>query len=242
MIPRPVPTRLIEQSFEVHPVTALLGPRQCGKTTLARAIAEIVPSTVFDLENPVDLQRLSAPMQALGALSGRVIIDEVQRKPELFELLRVLVDRPGTEAQFLLLGPASPNVVKGSPNLLPEESGSLISLDSPCGKSADSIVNSYGSGAVFPDPTWQSPIPAAGSGVKISSAHSWSGTSLNWGFPSRQRRSAVSGPWLPTTTGRCGTPRNSPGRSGSRRTRRADISISWPGPTWFGCCRPGSKT
>jgi hypothetical protein len=113
MILRPSPSRLIEQSFKVHPVTALLGPRQCGKTTLARAIAEIVPSTIFDLENPVDLQRLSAPMQALGALSGRVIIDEVQRKPDLFELLRVLVDRPETGAQFLLLGSASPNLVKG---------------------------------------------------------------------------------------------------------------------------------
>ena len=113
MIPRPEPIRQIEASFKIHPVTALLGPRQCGKTTLARIIAEQEPSTVFDLENPVDLQRLSAPMQALKDLSGLVIIDEVQRKPELFELLRVLVDRPGQSTRFLLLGSASPHLVKG---------------------------------------------------------------------------------------------------------------------------------
>jgi predicted AAA+ superfamily ATPase len=113
MIPRPEPIRQIEASFQIHPVTALLGPRQCGKTTLARLIAEQELSTVFDLENPVDIQRLSAPMQALKDLSGLVIIDEVQRKPELFELLRVLVDRPGRNARFLLLGSASPYLVKG---------------------------------------------------------------------------------------------------------------------------------
>jgi len=114
MIPRPEPIRQIEASFKIHPVTALLGPRQCGKTTLARLISEQEPSTVvFDLENPVDIQRLSAPMQALKNLSGLVIIDEVQRKPELFEILRVLVDRSDQNARFLLLGSASPYLVKG---------------------------------------------------------------------------------------------------------------------------------
>jgi predicted AAA+ superfamily ATPase len=113
MIPRPKPIRQIEASFQMHPVTALLGPRQCGKTTLARLIAEQEPSTFFDLENPVDIQRLSAPMQALKDLSGLIIIDEVQRKPELFELLRVLVDRSSQNTRFLLLGSASPHLVKG---------------------------------------------------------------------------------------------------------------------------------
>jgi len=113
MIPRPEPIRQIETSFQIHPVTGLLGPRQCGKTTLARFIAEQEPATIFDLESPVDTQRLSAPMQALKDLSGLVIIDEFQRKPELFELLRVLVDRPGQNARFLLLGSASPYLVKG---------------------------------------------------------------------------------------------------------------------------------
>lgn len=113
MIPRPDFIRQIETSFRVHPVTALLGPRQCGKTTLARMIAEEEPSTIFDLENPIDIQRLSAPMQALKDLDGLVIIDEIQRKPELFELLRVLADRPGNKARYLLLGSASPHLIKG---------------------------------------------------------------------------------------------------------------------------------
>ena len=113
MISRPEPIRQIEASFQIHPVTALLGPRQCGKTTLARLIADQEPSTFFDLENPVDIQRLSSPIQALKDLSGLVIIDEVQRKPELFELLRVLVDRSIQNARFLLLGSASPRLVKG---------------------------------------------------------------------------------------------------------------------------------
>jgi predicted AAA+ superfamily ATPase len=113
MIPRPEPIRQIKDSFQIHPVTALLGPRQCGKTTLAQAIAEQEPSTIFDLEDPIDIQRLSAPMQTLKDLSNLIIIDEVQRKPELFELLRVLVDRSGRKARFLLLGSASPHLVKG---------------------------------------------------------------------------------------------------------------------------------
>ena len=113
MIPRLEQIEKIKSSFQVHPVTALLGPRQCGKTTLARLIAEQEPATIFDLEDPIDLQRLSAPMQALQGLSGLVVIDEIQRKPELFELLRVLVDRSGQSARFLLLGSASPYLVKG---------------------------------------------------------------------------------------------------------------------------------
>ncbi len=113
MIPRPEFVRQIEQSFRVHPATALLGPRQCGKTTLARMIASQESSAFFDLENPVDVRRLSAPMQALKDLSGLVVIDEVQRKPELFELLRFLIDRPERDARFLLLGSASPRLMKG---------------------------------------------------------------------------------------------------------------------------------
>ena len=112
-IPRPVVIAQIARALAIHPIAALLGPRQCGKTTVARMIGEQQPSTYFDLENPVDLRRLSAPLTVLEALSGLVILDEVQRQPELFELLRVLVDRPHNPAQFLLLGSTSPQLVRG---------------------------------------------------------------------------------------------------------------------------------
>ncbi len=113
MIDRPEPLQRIRDVFRIHPIAALLGPRQCGKTTLARAFAEDKEHELFDLESPVDLQRLSAPMTTLERLSGLVVIDEIQRKPELFELLRVLVDRPDNVARFLVLGSASPKLVKG---------------------------------------------------------------------------------------------------------------------------------
>lgn len=113
MIQRPRALERIDRVFRVHPVAALLGPRQCGKTTLARIFAEREPCVYFDLENPVDLRRLSSPMRALEELSGLVIIDEIQRRPELFELLRVLADRTGNPARFLLLGSASLQLVKG---------------------------------------------------------------------------------------------------------------------------------
>ena len=114
LIERPVPLRRIQESFVVHPVVALTGTRQCGKTTLARVIAQdSTSSTYFDLEAEVDRRRLETPEHTLGRLSGLVVIDEVQRRPELFETLRVLVDRPDHDARFLVLGSASPVLVKG---------------------------------------------------------------------------------------------------------------------------------
>ncbi len=113
LIPRPAVISQITRLLAIHPIVALLGPRQCGKTTVARMLGEQRISAFFDLENPVDIRRLSAPMTVLEALSGLIIIDEVQRRPDLFELLRVLVDRPHNTARFLLLGSASPHLVRG---------------------------------------------------------------------------------------------------------------------------------
>lgn len=113
-IDRPAPTARIEESFAVHPVVALTGPRQCGKTTLARGIATDAPTAAcFDLEAAADRRRLDAPERTLGALAGLVVVDEVQRRPALFETVRVLVDRPENRARFLLLGSASPALVTG---------------------------------------------------------------------------------------------------------------------------------
>jgi hypothetical protein len=113
MIPRPDIIRQIDKTLEIHPIAALLGPRQSGKTTIARMIAAREPSRYFDLENPVDLRSLTAPLSVLQGLEGLIILDEAQRRPDLFELLRVLADRPENRSQFLLLGSASPQLVKG---------------------------------------------------------------------------------------------------------------------------------
>ena len=114
MIDRPHVLARIRESFSVHPAVVIEGPRQCGKTTLARAIAATVTEvTFFDLESPTDLQKLATPEQTLRSLRGLVVIDEAQRLPELFPVLRVLLDRPESPARFLLTGSASPELIRG---------------------------------------------------------------------------------------------------------------------------------
>ena len=97
-----------------HRVVGILGARQVGKTTLARMIIEHSrrQAEFFDLENPEDLARLQDPMLALKDLRGLVVIDEVQRVSDLFPVLRVLADRPRTPARFLVLGSASPELLR----------------------------------------------------------------------------------------------------------------------------------
>lgn len=114
MIERPQRMEAVAGALGQYAVAAILGPRQCGKTTLARAFAQGRECEFFDLESPVDAARLATPMLALEDLTGLVVIDEIQRKPELFSILRVLVDRPESKARFLVLGSASPHLVKGA--------------------------------------------------------------------------------------------------------------------------------
>ncbi|MYA11915.1 MAG: ATP-binding protein [Gemmatimonadetes bacterium] len=104
--------RLLKQ----FPVVGLVGARQVGKTTLARSLAASAPGpvTFFDLEDPADLARLADPRLALESLTGLVVIDEVQHSEGLFALLRVLVDRPGNQTRFLILGSADPKLLRQS--------------------------------------------------------------------------------------------------------------------------------
>ncbi|MBN1981653.1 MAG: ATP-binding protein [Chitinivibrionales bacterium] len=95
-------------------VVALVGPRQCGKTTLAREFISVDSLNYFDLEDPLSLVRLEEPMTGLKDLIGTVVIDEIQRKPELFPILRVLADRVPLKATFLILGSASPGLIQRS--------------------------------------------------------------------------------------------------------------------------------
>ncbi len=106
-------TELLE-ALSRNRVVVLVGPRQSGKTTLARGLVDEESVNYFDLEDPVSLARLDEPMTALRPLEGLVVIDEVQRRPDLFSVLRVLADRKGDPARFLILGSASGELLRQS--------------------------------------------------------------------------------------------------------------------------------
>ena len=114
MIERPAEILRVRQGLRRSRVVALVGPRQCGKTTLARELVLAGSANYFDLEDPASLARLDEPMTALSRLKGTVVIDEVQRRPDLFPVLRVLVDRRPLPARFLVLGSASPDLLRQS--------------------------------------------------------------------------------------------------------------------------------
>lgn len=114
MIPRAHITANISTALERSRSVALIGPRQCGKTTLARQFVSPDSPNYFDLEDPLSLARLDEAMTALRGLTGLVVIDEVQRRPDLFPILRVLMDREPLPAKFLILGSASPALLRQS--------------------------------------------------------------------------------------------------------------------------------
>jgi hypothetical protein len=116
MIDRKKELNTLKRLIRTYPAVGIIGARQVGKTTLAKILARNVNKQVthFDLENPEDLTRLSDPMLALKDLKGLVIIDEVQRYPELFPILRVLIDRSNEKTRFLILGSASPELLRQS--------------------------------------------------------------------------------------------------------------------------------
>jgi predicted AAA+ superfamily ATPase len=119
IVPRRRYLREIEEVLRHNPVCALLGPRQCGKTTLARELIRARKDVhVFDLETASGRARLAQPELSLSPLKGLVVIDEIQREPTLFEVLRPLSDRRGIPARFLILGSASPDLLRGASETL----------------------------------------------------------------------------------------------------------------------------
>lgn len=116
--PRPHLRQAVERALARSRAVVLIGPRQCGKTTLARQFVPSDSLNYFDLEDPVNLARLEQPMTALQGLTGLVVIDEIQRRPDLFPVLRVLCDRIPLPARFLILGSASPDLLRQSSETL----------------------------------------------------------------------------------------------------------------------------
>jgi uncharacterized protein len=112
VIERPTYAADIQAALQRSRIVALIGPRQSGKTTLAQMFVPPDSVNYFDLEDPVSLIRLEEPMTALRDLAGLVVIDEIQRRLELFPILRVLADRRPLQARFLILGSASPDLVR----------------------------------------------------------------------------------------------------------------------------------
>lgn len=108
----------IRTALDRSRIVTLIGPRQCGKTTLAREFLPEDSVNYFDLEDPLSLARLDEPMTALASLKGLVVIDEVQRRPDLFPVLRVLVDRKDYKGKFLILGSASGDLLRQSSETL----------------------------------------------------------------------------------------------------------------------------
>lgn len=174
-----------------NPIVSLVGPRRVGKTTLARTFAEQItrPVHFFDLEAPFDLARLSNPELVLRPLEGLVIIDEVQRRPDLFPLLRVLADRPESPARILILGSASPTLMQQARESL---AGRVSFIDvaglSLAEMGADSLSQLWwrgGSRGLFS----QTPTSLPGNGWMISDAPSLNATSRNLVFGYRRQRS-----------------------------------------------------
>jgi predicted AAA+ superfamily ATPase len=129
MIKREEWVKQIQKLFEVYKIVAILGPRQCGKTTIAKEYVNAnnahKQENYFDLENLLDISRLGQPMLALQNLTGLIIIDEIQRSPELFPTLRVLADDDNRDQKFLILGSASRELIKQSSESLAGRIGYL---------------------------------------------------------------------------------------------------------------------
>jgi predicted AAA+ superfamily ATPase len=120
MIPRKRHEQTVRRLLRDFPVVAILGARQVGKTTLAQRIMEMNkgPTQRFDLEDPADLARLDDARLALSELRGLIVLDEIQRRPDIFPILRVLADRRPRPARFLVLGSASPGLLRQSSETL----------------------------------------------------------------------------------------------------------------------------
>jgi predicted AAA+ superfamily ATPase len=187
----------------------LLGPRQCGKTTLAKRVTRSIRSHYFDLENPADEARLTEPMTALEPLEGLIVIDEVQRAPALFPVLRVLADRPRSAARFLLLGSASPELVRASSESLAGRVAFVDMSGFGLREVGAEAMRELWIRADFLVPFWRGVRRKAPPGGATSSARSWNATCIPSASMFRRVHCAAFGQCWPIVTGKRGTPRRS---------------------------------
>ena len=242
MIDRPLYLNQLSRAVRRSPITALVGPRQCGKTTLARMFAKERTTTFLDLESQLDLNRLQNPQLMLGSLRGLVILDEIQVMPELFSVLRVLVDRPGNKTRFLILGSASPDLVKNVSETLAgrvefvELSGFGLH---ETGTDSSNVVWLRGG---FPRSFLAVATQTVSPGARASFKPSWPATSPNSVSRFRLQPCVVSGRCWPIITVRPGMLRSSAGHSTCRIKRYAPILTFSPELLWSGSFNHGTKT
>ena len=216
----------IRRALSRSRVVALIGPRQCGKTTLARQIVAADSLNYFDLEDPSSLARIVDPMTALSPLRGVVVIDEVQRRPDLFPILRVLADRRPLRARFLILGSASPDLLRQSSESLAGRLETLRVSGFRLPNWARRRCPATGNGEDSPGRSWPDPTMTAGHGGGVSSRPSLNGTCRSSGSRSRRPHCSASGRCSPTITGRFGKRRIPPVRWAFPSPRCVDTSIS----------------
>ena len=195
-IPRQAHLRNLSRLLRENPVVALLGARQVGKTTLARELMRERrgPTTWFDLEHPRDLRQLDEPTLTLEPLRGLVMLDEIQNRPQLFPILRVLADRSPRPARFLVLGSASPELLRQGSETL---AGRIAFYELPASilrRWSLPTGNASGCAADFRAPTCRDRTARAPSGARTSCARSSSGTCHAWAPSSLRTPFRTSGP------------------------------------------------
>ena len=195
MIDRREAMSALDTALEENPVAALLGPRQCGKTTLARMLVNRGGGHWFDLESAEDRAALAQPELVLKKLTGLVVLDEVQRQPELFAVLRPLADRPDRPAWFLLLGSAPPDIVKGVSESLAGRVGFADLHRFHAGEIGGRDLDDLWLRADFPAPFSLRAMLPAGGGGPVLSARFWSGICRSWGSARLRKPCVVFGPW-----------------------------------------------
>ena len=225
MINRQTDIGLVRTALKRSRVVAVLGPRQCGKTTLARQFVAADSLNYFDLEDPPSVARLAEPDTALRPLRGLVVIDEIQRRPELFPLLRVLADRKPSPARFLILGSAAPDLLSQSSESLAGRLETVLLEGFRLRDLGPSARAGSGCGADF---RWRTrprakAIPWPG-GVN-SYRHFWNATCRNWASRFRPSPWGGSGTCWRTITPNLERGRVGP-RAGRQRTDRAPLPRS----------------